>query len=800
MPKNSVAAKGSSIRPVREGTLIGLVLFATACLSIAALYSQANETYVAEVRSTIQRRACSVAALVDGDLHRTLHSPEQEQTEAYRRAVKPLRKLLKAASGVHYLYTVILVQDRVHFVLDATPPGDADGDGIEDHSSIMEPYADADEAMLSALREGRATVMRTPKPDKWGVWLSGYAPFYDSAGRMVGVAGIDVDARAYAEHVASMRRAAARGLLPALLVSTLFGIIVYRFRRHARHLEIERSRQELALREALSRFESLVERAPMVAIQGFDRQGVIRHWNHTSTQLYEVSWQEAAGKRIQDLLFDARSAEQFEQALRQIWSSGLATSPVEWETCTGRGERRWVYSTMFPVLEEGSVVEVFCMDVDITQLKRRDEELKQQTLALEAANRALETSCAATEAATRAKSEFLANMSHEIRTPMTAILGFADVLLGNLASPENRDAATTIKRNGEYLLELINGILDLSRIEAGRFEIVPVACAPADLISDILKLMKVRADAKGLALTTEFAGPIPATIVTDPMRLQQILINLLGNAIKFTEVGGVRLVTRLASDDGPPRLILEVIDTGIGMSEKEIGRLFQPFSQADSSTSRRFGGTGLGLAISQRLAQMLGGEIRVASTPGKGSTFTVTIATGPLEGIPQFIPDDRPLSKNRSQREPPPCFEQCLGGEVLLAEDGPDNQRLISFLLRKAGIKVVLAGNGQEALDKALSRLSTESEAHPKPFDLILMDMQMPVLDGYEATRRLRQAGYTGPIVALTAHAMNQNRQKCLDAGCDDYMAKPIQREKFVELVARFVKDSAVKTDSLPSS
>jgi len=443
-----------------------------------------------------------------------------------------------------------------------------------------------------------------------------------------------------------------------------------------------------------------------------------------------------------------------------------------------------ILKTVVPITleDEDVLLEAF---VDISQQK-------EAAAALKAANKSLEQLSEAAEAANRAKSEFLANMSHELRTPMTAILGFSDILLENAQGEDNVAAAHTIRQNGEYLLEIINDILDLSKIEAGKLEVERVACSPAKVVAEVASLMRVRADAKNLPVKVEYLGAVPELIRCDPIRLRQILVNLLGNAIKFTETGTIRLTARLLqSGREPPRLQFDVIDTGIGIAAEQVSRLFQPFSQANVSTVKKSGGTGLGLAISRRLAELLGGDISVSSSPGKGSTFTLTVETGPLDGVGMLENPEEVLAECRRRRAPPSIPEVKLDCRVLLAEDGPDNQRLISFLLKKAGADVTLAENGQIACDVALA-----ADQKGTPFDVILMDMQMPVMDGYTATRRLRAANYAGPIVALTACVMVGDDEKCRQAGCDDYLGKPIDHAVFLPVIAQHTSGNGARQNS----
>jgi len=429
---------------------------------------------------------------------------------------------------------------------------------------------------------------------------------------------------------------------------------------------------------------------------------------------------------------------------------------------------------------------------DITGRKQAEEELTNYAVALESANRTLEQLNVAAQAATRAKSEFLANMSHEIRTPLTAIMGYAETLLfeGDLSkAPAQRvEAINTIIRNGKHLLQVLDDVLDLSKIEAGKLEVEPIPCSPVWLVGEVRQLMQVRAEAKGLDLLAEYTGTIPETIQSDPTRLRQILINLVGNAIKFTETGSVRIVTQLLDrHDAEPALQFDVIDTGIGMTSQQVRGLFQPFRQADNSTTRRFGGTGLGLAISKRLAEKLGGDVTVESRPGQGSTFRVTVAIGRLDGVKlldhpeEAATCDAELDETAETGQARPRLD-C---RVLLADDSPDILRLTSFMLSRAGAQVTAVENGHLAVKQAMGAHDAD-----RPFDLILMDMQMPVLDGYQATASLRRRGYAGPIIALTAHAMSEQREECLRVGCSDHVTKPVREEKLLQVVSRYTSEN----------
>jgi signal transduction histidine kinase/CheY-like chemotaxis protein len=398
-------------------------------------------------------------------------------------------------------------------------------------------------------------------------------------------------------------------------------------------------------------------------------------------------------------------------------------------------------------------------------------------------------------AASQAKSLFLANMSHEIRTPMTAILGFSDILQDSSLPEEDRiKFLQTIERNGKHLLAIINDILDLSKIEALQLQIEHIPTQPLDILHDVQSLMQVKAYEKQLKLIVLVEAPFPTSISSDPIRIRQVLVNLLSNAVKFTQQGTITLTAKYIAADNPnfSQLCFEVRDTGIGMSPQQVEKIFKPFTQADESTTRRFGGTGLGLTISQKLASLLGGEINVSSIEGQGTCFGFTIKTGPVDASSMVTSSGtlgqllltHESKETAGQAQNPDAIPLLKGRRILLVEDGIDNQKLIRMLLEREGVIMSLAENGQIAIDRV-----AQANQIDLPYDLILMDMQMPVMDGYAATRQLRRDGYTYPIVALTANAMNQDRDNCIKSGCTDYMTKPINRQKLLEIVAKYVGD-----------
>lgn len=517
-----------------------------------------------------------------------------------------------------------------------------------------------------------------------------------------------------------------------------------------------RSSDELQYQHNEARFRAVSEAAPM-GIVVTDSNGNCIYSNHRFQDISGLNIDESLGsgwlKRIHPEDFEGiftawaqanKTACSFEHTLRYqrpdgnvSWCSLKAAAINATDTVSG-----WV-----------TTIE------DITEKRKAEDEL---IAAKQAA-----------ESAMHAKSQFLANMSHEIRTPLTAIIGFADALReeSKLAPPQQH-CLDIILKNGKHLLYIINQILDLAKIDAGAMSIERTACSPIELLEELRLMFAPTAAEKSITLEIDYKWPLPQLITTDPLRFKQILINLVGNAIKFTAEGKVTVA--VGWDTATKQMRCSITDTGIGLTADQVANLFKPFYQANESTTRTFGGTGLGLSISQRLIKALGGTIEVHSEPGKGSTFTFSIQCFEADERATLHQTDtkrRPLAPDIGTPIPR------LQGSILFADDALDNRRLVEHLLRKTGVDVTLVENGREAATIALKQ----------PFDLILMDIQMPLVDGLTATRQLRAAGINTPVIAVSAGAMTSEIERALEAGCTLHLSKPFERRAFYEILSQYL-------------
>ena len=534
--------------------------------------------------------------------------------------------------------------------------------------------------------------------------------------------------------------------------SVIIGYLLIGTDNTARKLvEAEQEKLDQRLRDQQFYTRSLIE-SNIDALMTTDPCGIITDVNKQMEALTGCTREELIGAPFKDYFTDPERAE---AGIKRVLGEKKVTD-YELTVCARDGKKTVVSYNATTFYDRSRLLQgVFAAARDVTERKRVEAELQQAK--------------AAAESASRAKSEFLASMSHEIRTPMNAIMGIADLLAKTKLSPEQDKYVQIFRRAGDNLLNLINDILDLSKVEASQIELERTGFSLNDHLEKVTEMVAARAQEKGLVLVCEIAPNVPTELVGDPTRLRQVLLNLLGNAVKFTESGEVSLrVTRDADSAVPTALRFDVSDTGIGIPGEKLGQIFERFTQADSSTTRRFGGSGLGLTISKRLVELMGGRIWVESEIGKGSTFAFAV---PLE-VRAAAHRSATVLEGAGPEPPLPALR------ILLVEDSSDNRTITVAYLQDTPYRIEIAENGAVAYEKFTA-------GH---YDLVLMDRQIPVMDGLTATRAIRaweQANQRPPtpIIALTASALKGDREKCLAAGCTAFLTKPIKQDVLLQAI-----------------
>jgi PAS domain S-box-containing protein len=561
------------------------------------------------------------------------------------------------------------------------------------------------------------------------------------------------------------------------------------FAKITRDLTARRETDE-ALRRSEAQFALLVQGVTDYAIYMLDRDGNVSNWNAGAERIKGYKAHEIVGRHFSHFYTEADRAKDLPaQALRTAADTG-SFQQQGWRVRKD-GSRFWAHIVIDPIEgPDGEIIGYAKITRDVTEERIREQQVEALNVSLEAQvaartaeletlNAALEARTREAEAATAAKSQFLANMSHEIRSPMNAILGMQQLLLGTDLTQRQRDYAGKAQSATKSLLRLLNDILDFSKIDADKLTLEQAPFGIGEMVCDLADILMTSMDGKDLDLRIELAVDLPSRVLGDGFRLRQVLLNLAGNAIKFTEQGHVEIAIRpVCRDDGNPLktdIEFSIRDTGIGMTRDQLETIFEGFSQCEASTTRRYGGTGLGLTISQGLVALMGGRIAVESASGVGSTFSFTLPFDAVEDTGD-APDD-PASGRPDDECRDGAALRLAGLRLLVVEDNSLNQEVARALLSQEGAAVEIAGDGMIGVATALA-------ADP-PFDLVLMDVQMPGIDGFEATRRIRAQARLDrmPILAMTANAMPEDKAACLAAGMDGHLAKPIDLNIVVKAV-----------------
>ncbi len=551
---------------------------------------------------------------------------------------------------------------------------------------------------------------------------------------------------------------------------------------HSTSMVIHAAKIEEALRESEKRFQQIAENA-QEWIWETDANGLYTYVSPIIEKLLGYKPEELVGQKYFYDLFPLEEREQLKKSALEVFARREPFQLFENRNVHKNGSIVWFITSGVPMLDDaGNLLGYRGADSDITKRKQTEEVLKKSKDELEQVNTQLmQSTTSANQMAKQAieayeaKRQFLANISHEIRTPMNAIIGFSDILAGEEMPEHQKEYVELIRQSGGHLLNMINDILDFSKADVGKLDLKKTVFFPSKIIDSVESLMRPEAEKKGLKFEIIKYGNLPVQIKGDPARLRQCLVNLVNNAIKFTEQGYVQLKIGQEQIDGKSFIRFDIEDSGIGIPVDQNEKIFESFVQLDGTASRKYSGAGLGLSITKQLTKLLGGQLTVTSESGKGSVFSLVVPTNiGIDSQTHFEVTD---SKEQEYQDVTITEPVKFSGRVLVAEDVSTNQKLMSYLLEKMGLEVTMTDDGNKAVEKATSQ----------PFDIIFMDIQMPNMNGYEATQAIRKEGINTPIIALTAHAMPGDEQKCFEAGCDSYLSKPLIYSKLIQTIAKYL-------------